>query len=85
MIQHIPFCPNCNPIVGLRGISVNSGNALPHQGVIKPDIVFFKENLPSYFSECIEMDRAEADLLLVIGTSLQVYPVASIPSGLALI
>ncbi|VDL35597.1 unnamed protein product [Hymenolepis diminuta] len=79
MSQHIPYCPHCNPEIGLKGISAKSNIHLPSTGVVKPDIVFFKENLPSHFTDCIEMDRNETDLLLVIGTSLQVYPVASIP------
>ncbi|KAM3188192.1 hypothetical protein ACTXT7_000771 [Hymenolepis weldensis] len=79
MSQHIPYCPHCNPEIGLKGISAISNSHFPSAGLVKPDIVFFKENLPSLFTNCIEMDRNETDLLLVIGTSLQVYPVASIP------
>lgn len=49
-------------------------------GIIKPDIVFFGESLPSAFHHHIERDVCEADLILVIGSSLSVYPVASIPN-----
>ncbi|GJQ14135.1 hypothetical protein GpartN1_g5926.t1 [Galdieria partita] len=49
------------------------------RNVIKPDIVFFGESLSGQFFDCFESDRERADLLLVIGTSLQVAPVSKIP------
>lgn len=48
-------------------------------GVIKPDIVFFGEPLPKAFDEHLEVDCSETDLLLVIGSSMKVHPVSSIP------
>ena len=42
--------------------------------LIKPDIVFFGESLPSRFHELMFDDFKKADLLLVLGTSLQVAP-----------
>lgn len=51
----------------------------PDIGVMKPDIVFFGEKLPSRVSASINRDVRKADLVLVIGTSLTVEPVASIP------
>jgi len=50
--------------------------------VMKPDIVFFGEGLPDHFHECISRDKSECDLLIVIGSSLKVRPVALIPSSL---
>ncbi|CAG0891370.1 unnamed protein product [Darwinula stevensoni] len=41
------------------------------QGTIKPDIVFFGENLPESFHSHPQ-DAAEADLLIVMGTSLEI-------------
>ncbi|KAJ8653592.1 hypothetical protein O0I10_010742 [Lichtheimia ornata] len=46
-------------------------------GLIKPDITFFGENLPSRFFDLLD-DFDEADLLIIIGTSLQVQPFASL-------
>lgn len=43
-------------------------------GQIKPSIVFFGEDLPDVFYRCVMKDCPEADLLIVMGTSLQVYP-----------
>ncbi|TQV97930.1 hypothetical protein V2A60_006356 [Cordyceps javanica] len=47
-------------------------------GLVKPDIVFFGEALPRAFSEQSHK-VAMADLVLIIGTSLQVYPFAGLP------
>ena len=41
-------------------------------GLVKPDIVFFGEQLPARFFECAMADFPKADLLIVMGTSLQV-------------
>lgn len=48
------------------------------KALVKPDIVFFGESLPESFFAQIG-DLAKADLLIVIGTSLQVQPFASLP------
>lgn len=48
-------------------------------GVLKPDIVFFGESLPKRVSANLEKHLEKADLLLVLGTSLQVAPIARIP------
>lgn len=48
-------------------------------GIVKPDIVFFGEPLPAHFDEALEADIEEADLLLVIGSSMKVQPVSIIP------
>ncbi|XP_058715889.1 NAD-dependent protein deacetylase sirtuin-2 isoform X3 [Poecile atricapillus] len=50
------------------------------QGLVKPDIVFFGENLPSRFFTLLESDFEKVDLLLIMGTSLQVQPFASLIS-----
>lgn len=47
-------------------------------GITKPDIVFFGEGLPKRFFELMSQDFPKCDLLLVIGTSLQVQPFASL-------
>jgi NAD-dependent SIR2 family protein deacetylase len=43
---------------------------------VKPDIVFFGENLPAKFFEEAEISCLLADLLICVGTSLEVYPFA---------
>ncbi|KAK7533338.1 NAD-dependent histone deacetylase SIR2 [Phyllosticta citribraziliensis] len=47
-------------------------------GLVKPDIVFFGEKLPSEFFEN-RGKAARADLAIVMGTSLTVQPFASLP------
>merc|ERR1719421_380429 len=49
-----------------------------HGGLVKPDIVFFGEDLPDRFANLIQEDFAHVDLLLVFGTSLQVHPFAGL-------
>lgn len=41
------------------------------KGVVKPDIVFFGEELPRHFLKYLK-DFPLADLLIVMGTSLEV-------------
>lgn len=48
------------------------------KGVVKPDIVFFGENLPERFFKCVREDFKQCDLLIVLGTSLVVQPFASL-------
>ncbi|XP_053257832.1 NAD-dependent protein deacetylase sirtuin-2 isoform X1 [Podarcis raffonei] len=50
------------------------------QSVVKPDIVFFGENLPSRFFSLMQSDFRNVDLLIIMGTSLQVQPFASLVS-----
>jgi hypothetical protein len=47
-------------------------------GIVKPDIVFFGEALPKRFFERMNEDSAQADLILIIGTSLKVFPFAGL-------
>ena len=49
-----------------------------HGGLVKPDIVFFGENLPPRFYQRTKLDMPHCDLLIVMGTSLQVQPFASL-------
>ncbi|XP_007895509.2 NAD-dependent protein deacetylase sirtuin-1 [Callorhinchus milii] len=66
--QVVPQCPRCPPDVPLA--------------IMKPDIVFFGENLPELFHRSMKYDKDEVDLLIVIGSSLKVRPVALIPSSI---
>jgi NAD+-dependent protein deacetylase sirtuin 2 len=50
------------------------------QQVLRPDVTFFGEPLPMEFGQSSMIDLPSCDLLLVLGTSLVVYPVASLPS-----
>ena len=47
--------------------------------VLKPGVVMFGEMLPAPAIERAQQLAAEARLLLVVGSSLEVYPVAGLP------
>lgn len=77
----VPICRSCGDQKP-QSADEDDDDSLPHaeaRGVLKPDIVFFGEKLPRKVGESLEKDIAAADLLLVLGTSLQVAPVARIP------
>ncbi|XP_043991895.1 NAD-dependent protein deacetylase sirtuin-1 [Gambusia affinis] len=65
--QVVPRCPQCSDIP---------------LAIMKPDIVFFGENLPELFHRAMKQDKDEVDLLIVIGSSLKVRPVALIPNSI---
>jgi NAD-dependent deacetylase len=50
------------------------------QGPVKPDVVLFGELLPADAMAEAESLAAGADLMLCVGSSLEVYPVAGLPS-----
>ena len=52
------------------------GDNCPKGFQLRPHIVWFGENVPNY-SKAVEMAQ-QADVMLVIGTSLQVYPAAGL-------
>ena len=58
-------------------------NQVPHcnqcQGIIKPDIVFYGEQLDNSLLAKTGQELAESDLLLILGSSLTVNPAASLP------
>ncbi|XP_072400041.1 NAD-dependent protein deacetylase sirtuin-1 [Diabrotica undecimpunctata] len=90
LAQKIPLCEICHPgqqcsvsTDDVRASQVNMNyRELVESGIMKPDIVFFGEGLPDTFHEAMIEDKSECDLLLVIGSSLKVRPVALIPSSL---
>lgn len=72
--QRIPLCPKCNTNDDAADSSI-----MP---VIKPDIVFFGEGLSDEFHNSMTIDKDQCDLLIVIGSSLKVRPVALIPNSI---
>lgn len=61
-----------NNSISLQSLSCDCG------AYYRPDIVFYNENI-KYFNEAINAVK-DCDLLIVLGTSLSVYPVANLPS-----
>ncbi|RAK74166.1 SIR2-domain-containing protein, partial [Aspergillus fijiensis CBS 313.89] len=65
------------------GDSSDDEYEIPSPGVMKPDITFFGEDLPDEFGRrLLHHDRERVDLVIVIGTSLKVAPVAEAPGVL---
>ena len=48
------------------------------QGIIKPDVVLYEEGLDSDIIEKAIIDIENADLMIILGTSLNVYPAAGL-------
>ena len=62
--------------VPLEGWEQHYGDRHPDGTLLRPYIVFFGEGVP-YFEEACRI-ASTADLLIVVGTSLNVYPAASL-------
>lgn len=60
-----------------------SGDDVPEcskcSGILKPDVIFFGENLPQKVLMKATYEARECDLFIVIGSSLVVYPAAYMP------
>ena len=79
------YCLNCSGI----DISYDEAAAIINKSqmpqcpkcgkVLKPAITFFGENLPEKAMEDAIREAESSDLMLVLGTSLSVFPAASIP------
>ena len=67
---------NDTATVPLQGWEQHYGDRHPDGSLLRPYIVFFGEGVP-YFPEACAI-ASEADILLVVGTSLNVYPAASL-------
>jgi len=55
---------------------LNEGDLCKHQSQLRPHIVWFGEEVPR-MEEAMEI-TSEADILIIIGTSMQVYPAAGL-------
>ncbi len=64
-------------------LEIFNAQEVPHcpkcNGILKPDIVFFGEALPYEALRMAEKHAEKTDLLLILGTSLTVFPAADIP------
>ena len=74
------YCNDCNKFFSLNDI-LNLEGVIPHcdlcGGVVKPDVVLYEEALDdNVITKAINSIR-NADLLIIGGTSLKVYPAAS--------
>jgi len=74
-------CLDCGEVVPMdEAVSLLPVPACPRCGrVLKPDVVMFGELLPAGAVDRAVHLVSEARLLLVVGSSLEVYPVAGLP------
>jgi NAD-dependent deacetylase len=78
-------CLRCRagyPIADVRARQAADANGVPRCECgepLKPDVVLFGEYLPQLALERAERLAAGADLMLCVGSSLEVYPVAQLP------
>ncbi len=57
---------------------IDLGDLAPDGGQYRPHVVMFHENLPAATFEAAATATAEADVLIVVGTTLMVYPASLI-------
>lgn len=73
------YCTHCGKFYPGEYIAASQG--VPHcdcGGIIKPDVVLYEESLDSQTMEKSITAISQADLLIVAGTSLTVYPAAGL-------
>ena len=73
------YCARCGTFYGVESVTGSTG--VPRcrcGGIIKPDVVLYEEGLDSATIEGAVADLRAADLLIIGGTSLAVYPAAGL-------
>ena len=76
---HRNYCQKCHKCYSAEEILNSTG--IPRcscGGLIKPDVVLYEEQLDSRTIDESLRDNSEADMLIIAGTSLTVYPAASL-------
>lgn len=76
---HRNYCTKCGKFYDLASL-LSRAEPVPHcdcGGVIKPDVVLYEESLKEEDINGAIKALAEADMVIVVGTSLVVYPAAS--------
>ena len=75
---HRNYCMKCKKFYALSAMSATE--PIPHcecGGILKPDVVLYEESLKDNDVEAALAHISDADVLIVGGTSLSVYPAAS--------
>lgn len=65
-----------NLVMDMEGLELNIGDKCPKGSQLRPHIVWFGEMVPML--EVAAKEVIKADIFIVVGTSLQVYPAASL-------
>lgn len=73
------YCMKCGKTYGIEKIQESTGvPSCECGGIIRPDVVLYEEELPLDVFEEAENEVMNASLLIVGGTSLEVYPAAGL-------
>lgn len=77
---HRNYCMQCHQFYGVEKILSQEGVPICDTcgGIIKPDVVLYEEALDSAIVEGAVAALHKADLLIIAGTSLAVYPAAGL-------
>lgn len=73
------FCERCGKFFGIDAVKNSTG--IPRcecGGIIKPDVVLYEESLDEDVLTGAVKEIARADLMIIAGTSLAVYPAAGL-------
>lgn len=76
---HRNYCMQCGKSYSIEKI-IDTSERVPHcdcGGIIKPDVVLYEEGLDNSTIEKTVTALQDADMLIIAGTSLNVYPAAS--------
>ncbi len=77
-------CQSCRQSFALEMVENLFTNGVAHcstcDGLVKPDVVLFGEFLPADAMREAQTLAERCDLMLCVGSSLEVYPVAGLPS-----
>ena len=71
------YCMKCNKFYDLKDLDTKDVPKCSCGGIIKPDVVLYEEGLDSNTITGAIKAISEADCLIIVGTSLRVYPAAS--------
>lgn len=79
------FCTKCRREFSLEEIKLKTERELPPRcnrckKPIKPDIVLFGDPISAECFQKAQQALHECDLLLIVGSSLEIYPVAGLPN-----
>lgn len=77
---HRNYCQKCHKLFDAAYIAASKGIPVCDEcgGRVKPDVVLYEEGLDSQVMEGAVRALAQADLLIIGGTSLAVYPAAGL-------
>ena len=76
---HRNYCQRCRAFYDMEFVRTTTGVPRCHcGGLVKPDVVLYEESLSSAVTDAAVKAISEADMMMVGGTSLAVYPAAGL-------